>query len=77
MSFCTACFTARSVANVLFSALTLSCAIIGLHGATRVPDDLFLDEADVSVVCFEGLQQQQQQQQGQQQQQQQRQHGLC
>jgi hypothetical protein len=37
------------VANVLFSALTLSCAIIGLHGATRVPDDLFLDEADVST----------------------------
>ncbi|KAF6263896.1 PRA1 family protein-domain-containing protein [Scenedesmus sp. NREL 46B-D3] len=39
-------FMLTSVANVLFSALTLSCAIIGLHGATRVPDDLFLDDAD-------------------------------
>lgn len=37
-----------SVANVLFSALTLSVAIIALHGAMRVPDDLFLDETDVS-----------------------------
>ncbi|WIA34058.1 hypothetical protein OEZ86_012436 [Tetradesmus obliquus] len=39
-------FVLTSVANVLFSALTLSCVIIGLHGASRVPDDLFLDEAD-------------------------------
>lgn len=38
---------ACSVANVLFSALTLSLAIIGLHGALRVPDDLFLDETEV------------------------------
>jgi hypothetical protein len=43
------CDVSCSVANVLFSALTLSCAIIGLHGATRVPDDLFLDDTDVSV----------------------------
>jgi hypothetical protein len=28
----------------------MSCAIIGLHGALRVPDDLFLDDTDVSVV---------------------------
>ncbi|KAF8066204.1 ycf42 [Scenedesmus sp. PABB004] len=39
-------FVLTSVANVLFSALTLSVAIISLHGATRVPDDLFLDEAE-------------------------------
>lgn len=29
------------------SAVVLSCAIIGLHGAMRVPDDLFLDDTDV------------------------------
>eukprot|EP00878_Enallax_costatus_P005248 GHUV01005515.1.p1 GENE.GHUV01005515.1~~GHUV01005515.1.p1 ORF type:complete len:219 (+),score=60.69 GHUV01005515.1:195-851(+) len=39
-------FVLTSVANVLFSALTLSCAIIGLHGAMRVPDDLFLDDSE-------------------------------
>lgn len=39
-------FVFTSVANVLFSALTLSLAIVGLHGAMRVPDDLFLDEAE-------------------------------
>lgn len=38
---------ACSVANVLFSALTLSGVLICMHGATRVPDDLFLDESDV------------------------------
>jgi hypothetical protein len=31
------------------SAVVLSCAIIGLHGAMRVPDDLFLDDTDVSA----------------------------
>lgn len=30
------------------SAVFMSCAIIGLHGALRVPDDLFLDDTDVS-----------------------------
>eukprot|EP00882_Tetradesmus_deserticola_P006155 GHRQ01006480.1.p1 GENE.GHRQ01006480.1~~GHRQ01006480.1.p1 ORF type:complete len:223 (+),score=95.46 GHRQ01006480.1:528-1196(+) len=39
-------FMLTSVANVLFSALTLSFAIIGLHGAMRTPDDLFLDDSD-------------------------------
>lgn len=37
-------FVLTSVASVLFSALTLASGIIALHGATRVPDDLFLDE---------------------------------
>jgi hypothetical protein len=31
------------------SSVVLSCAIIGLHGAMRVPDDLFLDDTDVSA----------------------------
>jgi hypothetical protein len=31
------------------SAVLMSCAMIGLHGATRVPDDLFLDDTDVSI----------------------------
>lgn len=34
---------------MLFSALTLAGVIIGAHGATRVPDDLFLDDTDVST----------------------------
>lgn len=38
-----------SVGTVVMSAVVLSCAIIGLHGAMRVPDDLFLDDSDVSM----------------------------
>lgn len=38
----------RSVGTVLFTALGISCAAIGLHGAFRQPDDLFTDEAEVS-----------------------------
>ena len=37
-----------SVGTILFTALGISVAVIGLHGATRVPDDLFTDEAEVS-----------------------------
>lgn len=37
-----------SVGTVLFTALGISCAAIGLHGAFRQPDDLFTDEAEVS-----------------------------
>lgn len=37
-----------SVGTVLFTALGISCAAIGLHGALRQPDDLFTDEAEVS-----------------------------
>lgn len=36
-----------SVGTVLFSALSISCCVIALHGATRVPDDLFLEEQEV------------------------------
>jgi hypothetical protein len=32
------------------SAVLMSCAMIGLHGAMRVPDDLFLDDTDVSML---------------------------
>lgn len=38
-----------SVGTVVMSAAVLSCAIIGLHGSMRVPDDLFLDDSDVSM----------------------------
>lgn len=41
----------RSVGTVLFTALGISCAAIGLHGAFRQPDDLFTDEAEVRC-CF-------------------------
>lgn len=37
-----------SVGSVLVSALTVSVAIICIHGAFRVPDDLFLDEQENS-----------------------------
>jgi hypothetical protein len=37
------------------SSAILSAGIIGLHGAARVPDDLFLDDADVRDVGVRGL----------------------
>lgn len=39
-------FFLTSVGTVLFTALGISCAAIGLHGAFRQPDDLFTDEAE-------------------------------
>jgi len=36
-----------SVGTVLFTALGISVAAISLHGALRVPDDLFTDEIEV------------------------------
>ncbi len=33
----------RSVGTLLFTAIGISALLIGLHGALRVPDDLFLD----------------------------------
>lgn len=42
-------FLSCSVGTVVMSSVVLSCAIIGLHGAMRVPDDLFLDDTDVST----------------------------
>ena len=32
-----------SVGTLLFTAIGISALLIGLHGALRVPDDLFLD----------------------------------
>ncbi|GAX75235.1 hypothetical protein CEUSTIGMA_g2680.t1 [Chlamydomonas eustigma] len=39
-------FFLTSVGAVFFSALSLSVAIVVLHGAFREPDNLFLDEAE-------------------------------
>ncbi|KAL3130954.1 hypothetical protein ABBQ38_000277 [Trebouxia sp. C0009 RCD-2024] len=39
-------FFLTSVGTVLFTALGISCAAIGVHGALRQPDDLFTDEAE-------------------------------
>jgi hypothetical protein len=39
-----------SVGTVLFTALGISVATICAHGAFRVPDDLFTDEAEVRLV---------------------------
>ena len=39
------CIYARSVGTVFFSALSISMAIVVLHGAFREPDNLFIDEA--------------------------------
>ncbi|XP_010508872.1 PREDICTED: PRA1 family protein B2-like [Camelina sativa] len=38
-----------SVGSLLTSALTIGIAIVCLHGAFRVPDDLFLDEQEGSA----------------------------
>lgn len=45
LSFITVFFL-TSVGTVLFSALSVSFCVIALHGAMRVPDDLFLDDAE-------------------------------
>lgn len=42
-------FFFSNVGTVVMSAVVLSCAIIGLHGAMRVPDDLFLDDTDANA----------------------------
>lgn len=42
-------FFLTNVASLVFYALSVSLLIIGLHGATRVPDDLFLDEAETNT----------------------------
>lgn len=42
-------FFLTNVASVVFSALMMGAALVAVHGATRVPDDLFLDDADVSA----------------------------
>jgi len=40
-------FFLTSVGTLLFTAIGISAALIGLHGALRVPDDLFLDESEM------------------------------
>lgn len=42
-------FFLTNVGAVLFSAISISLALIAAHGATRVPDDLFLEEQDTSA----------------------------
>ena len=37
----------HSIGTVLFYALGISLVAVGIHGAMRVPDDLFLDEPEV------------------------------
>lgn len=54
LSFITIFFL-TSVGTVLFSALSLSFCVIALHGAMRVPDDLFLDEAEQSNNSLLGI----------------------
>jgi hypothetical protein len=39
-------FFLTSVASVVFSALVAGASLVAAHGACRVPDDLFLDDAD-------------------------------
>lgn len=42
-------FFFSNVGTVVMSAVLMSCAMIGLHGAMRVPDDLFLDDTDANA----------------------------
>ncbi|KXZ53614.1 hypothetical protein GPECTOR_6g531 [Gonium pectorale] len=39
-------FFVTSVGTVFFSALSLSLAVVALHGAFREPDNLFIDEGE-------------------------------
>ncbi|XP_010490534.1 PREDICTED: PRA1 family protein B5 [Camelina sativa] len=41
-----------SVGSVLISALMIGIATVGVHGAFRAPDDLFLDEQDPAAAGF-------------------------
>ena len=48
-------FFLSSVGSVLFSALSIGLAGVAVHGALRVPDDLFIDDAaqgDGSMLGF-------------------------
>lgn len=47
LSFITIFFL-TDISTVLFSALSISSCLIAAHGASRVPDDLFLDEGQES-----------------------------
>lgn len=41
-------FFLTNVASVVFSALMFGAGAVAAHGACRVPDDLFVDDSDVS-----------------------------
>jgi len=41
-------FFLTSIGAVVFGAVSIGFCLIALHGATRVPDDLFLDDAEVN-----------------------------
>lgn len=47
ISFITVFFV-TNVGSLAFTALLTSACVVALHGATRVPDDLFLDEGEAN-----------------------------
>lgn len=49
MPFAKLTWISISVGTVVLSAVMLGCTVIALHGATRVPDDLFIDDSQVSI----------------------------
>mmetsp|Transcript_23833 Transcript_23833/g.28780 ORF Transcript_23833/g.28780 Transcript_23833/m.28780 type:complete len:183 (+) Transcript_23833:198-746(+) len=48
-------FFLTSVGNVMFGALGVGLAGVAIHGSFRVPDDLFLDEAESNTGFFSFL----------------------
>ena len=44
------CF--QDVGGLLLYAFTFGCIVIIVHGAFRVPDDLFVDEAEMNSSFF-------------------------
>ncbi len=49
-TFTSPLLSSHSIGTVLFYALGISLVAVGIHGAMRVPDDLFLDEPEVCVL---------------------------
>ncbi|KAI8464691.1 MAG: prenylated rab acceptor family protein [Monoraphidium minutum] len=41
-------FFLTNVASIVFSALMFGAGMVAVHGATRVPDDLFIDEGEAN-----------------------------
>lgn len=48
-------FFLTNVGSVVFTALTFSVCVVALHGATRVPDDLFIDDAESQSGLLSGV----------------------
>ncbi|KAI8471910.1 MAG: prenylated rab acceptor family protein [Monoraphidium minutum] len=42
-------FFLTNVASIVFSALMFGAALVAAHGATRVPDDLFIDDSEAGT----------------------------